>query len=58
MRTGIDNFLGLYTGENAIVEPDPEMAMAVQPNPLPSRQMPPLSLGTKQNTTFADDVRK
>lgn len=44
VQANIDKLLGLYTEEDAIVDPDEEEAKSMQPRPLSARQMPPLEM--------------
>ena len=48
VQKGIDNLLGLYTGDDAILEPDAQEAKAIQPRPLSARWMPPLEEETEE----------
>ena len=42
VRKSIENLLGLYSGDDAVVDPDEEEAKVMQPKPLSARWMPPL----------------
>lgn len=44
VQANIDKLLGLYTEEDAIIDPDEEEAKSMQPRPLSARQMPPLEM--------------
>lgn len=50
VQVNIDTLLGLYTGDDARVEPDSEQAMAMQPRPLTTKHMPPLPLETEEDS--------
>ena len=43
----IDYLLGLYTDDDALIEPDLEEAQTMQPRPLSAKRMPPLQLETE-----------
>lgn len=42
VQANIDKLLGLYTDDDAILEPDSDAAQAMQPAPLTAKRMPPL----------------
>jgi peptide deformylase len=46
VQKSIDFLLGLYTDDDALIEPDSEEAQTMQPRPLSAKRMPPLQLET------------
>lgn len=44
VQKSIDYLLGLYSDDDALIEPDIEQATTMMPRPLSARQMPPLEL--------------
>ena len=47
VQKSIDYLLGLYTDDDALIEPDLEEAQTMQPRPLSAKRMPPLQLETE-----------
>jgi peptide deformylase len=57
-QANIDKLLGLYTEDDAQLEPDAEEAKAMQPRPLTARHMPPLELERDEEETQSDKKQK
>jgi len=53
VQEGIDRLLGLYTEEDALIDPDVDEAKAAMPRPLSARWMPPLE--TNDDVSQGDD---
>jgi peptide deformylase len=57
VQKSIEFLLGLYTDDDAQVEPDLEEEKVMQPRPLSAKRMPPLELETGAGDADAEDVR-
>jgi len=57
-QANIDKLLGLYTEDDAQLEPDAKEAIAMQPRPLTTRHMPPLTLEGDEEETQPEEKRK
>lgn len=55
VKQGIENLLGLYTDDDAVLDPDGQEEKAMQPRPLSARWMPPLELEPEEGEEDDDD---